>query len=64
MWGRHVEAEIKEATKKAKTDAQAQSKAMMVMRRLMTEPVEEDEEESTPVPPKSGMFRDPAERFK
>lgn len=61
MWGRHVEAELREATKKAKTDAQAQSKAMMVMRRLMDPPAAEPEEESqAPKPVSFGKFRDPA----
>ena len=57
MWGRHVEHELHEATKKAKNDNQAQQKAMMVMRRLMSPPEEEKESEA---PAKTAKFKDPA----
>ena len=64
MWGRHVESTLRDATKKAKNENQAQTRAMMVMKRLMAEPEEEEEagEESTPAP--TGKFRDPAAKMK
>lgn len=62
MWGRHVENELHQSTKKAKTDAQAQSRAMLAMKRLMTDPTEEEDSE-TPAPVPTGQFRDPAARF-
>lgn len=68
MWGRHVEHELHEATKKAKTEGQAQSRAIMVMKRLMDPPSEEsetdDEDKTAPSPkPSAGKFRDPAARM-
>lgn len=65
MWGRHVEAEIREGTKKAKNDQQFRAKAIMVFNRLMAEPEPEtSEEEEKPKPVKQGQFRDPAAFFK
>lgn len=66
MWGRHVEYELHQATKKAKTEAQATTKATMTMRRLMTDPVTDEEEEEVKEAPRpsAGKFRDPAARMK
>lgn len=67
MWGKHVEAEVQRAARGAKNDKQAQGKAEMRMRMLMTEPQEvgaDDEHKDFPkhlrrkLPP--AKFRDPA----
>jgi hypothetical protein len=63
MWGRHVEHEIHEATKKAKNDQQVKAKAQMVFQRLMTGPEMESSGEEEAKPPPTGQFRDPAARF-
>jgi hypothetical protein len=63
MWGKHVEYRLHEATKKAKKEADAQRKAAMCMKTLMTDPETESSDEAPATPAQSGKFRDPAARM-
>lgn len=72
MWGRYVENQLHEATRGAKNDKQASTKAQMMMRRIMSPPAEPESEGSDkketesqpPAPAPRGKFRDPAAMMK
>ena len=72
MWGRYIESQIHDATRGSKNDKQANTKAQMMMRRIMS-PLAEPEPEGSekkeaesqpPAPVPKGKFRDPAAMMK